>query len=91
MKRLSMLRPLAMAALALGVPGQPMHPKCVAALERVSAAVKAAGKTWGVLPFNLEHAQTCRSLGCRLFSLVTDVELVRFGLQVTKENFADFY
>ena len=44
----------------LGVPGQAMHPKCIAALERVSAAAKSAGKSWGVLTRSPEHGVKCR-------------------------------
>ena len=74
-------------SVTLGVPGQPMHPKCIAALERVSAAVKAAGKSWGVLPFSREHAAKCRELGCQLFSIGSDMELIRRGLQATETMF----
>ena len=34
-------------SVALGVPGQFLHPKCVAALERVSAACKRGGQALG--------------------------------------------
>ena len=78
-------------AAALGVPGQAMHPRCIEALERVSAAVKKAGKSWGVLPANVEHAERCRDLGCQLFSLTTDVESFRRGLEVMKQTYRGFF
>ena len=76
---------------ALGVPGQAMHPKCIAAMERVAAAVKKAGKTWGVLSRSPEHGAKCRELGCQLFSLAGDVDLIHRGLQSTKALYADFF
>ena len=74
-------------AITLGVPGEPMHPKCIAALERVSAAAKAAGKSWGVLPASPEHAAKCKELGCQLYVIGTDVELIRNGLQVMHDRY----
>ena len=76
---------------ALGVPGQAMHPKCIAALERVASAVKKAGKTWGVLSRSPEHGAKCLELGCQLFSLAGDVDLIHRGLQSTKALYADFF
>jgi len=76
-------------ALTLGVPGEPLHPKCVAALERVSAAVKKAGKSWGTLCPTPEHAHKCRELGCQLFSIYGDIECVREGLFATKAKFPE--
>jgi 4-hydroxy-2-oxoheptanedioate aldolase len=54
-------------SVALGVPGEYMHAKCVDAIRRVADAVGAAGKSWGILVRSAEHAECCRSLGCRLF------------------------
>lgn len=78
-------------ACTLGVPGQPMHAKCIAALEKLSKAVKAAGKVWGVLPASVEHATLCRQLGCKLFSFSSDADLLRRGLGSVHEEFADFF
>ena len=36
-------------SVSLGVPGEYMNPKCIAALKRVAAASKQAGKSWGTL------------------------------------------
>ena len=36
-------------SVTLGVPGDFLHPKCIDALKRVDAAVKKAGKSWGIL------------------------------------------
>ncbi len=78
-------------ACTLGVPGQVMHAKCIAAMERVSAACKAAGKPWGTLARNAEHGAKCRELGCRLISLASDVDLIHRGFQATKKMYADFF
>jgi 4-hydroxy-2-oxoheptanedioate aldolase len=76
-------------SVALGVPGQFMHPKCVAALEHVSAACKKAGKQWGVLSKDAEHVRKCRELGCQLFSIFGDMDCFRAGLKALEERFAD--
>ncbi len=36
-------------SVTLGVPGDFMHPKCIAALKKVAAGAKKAGKPWGIL------------------------------------------
>jgi len=76
-------------SVTLGVPGQYLHPKCVAALERVSAACQQAGKPWGVLSRDAEHARVCRELGCQLFSIFGDIDCFRAGLTALEERFAD--
>jgi 4-hydroxy-2-oxoheptanedioate aldolase len=75
----------------LGVPGQPLHPKSLAATARVAAACKAAGKPWGTLARSPEHAAKCRELGCQFFSLVGDMDLVHRGFLATKQMYAEFY
>jgi 2-dehydro-3-deoxyglucarate aldolase/4-hydroxy-2-oxoheptanedioate aldolase len=76
-------------SVALGVPGEFMHPKCMAALERIAAATKKAGKSWGILSKEAEHARKCLELGCQLFSIFGDVECFRAGLKALEERFAD--
>lgn len=76
-------------SVTLGVPGEFLHPKCVAALKRVDAAVKNAGKAWGTLSRDSEHANRCRELGCQLFSIFGDFECLRAGLAALEERFAD--
>ena len=78
-------------ACTLGVPGQVLHPKCIAALQRVAAACKAAAKPWGTLCRSAEHAVKCRELGCQLFSLAGDMDLLHRGFQATKKLFAEFF
>ncbi len=77
-------------SVTLGVPGEFLHPKCIDALKRVSAAAKKAGKSWGTLCRDPEHARICRELGCQLFSIFGDIDFIRVGLETLEERFADF-
>jgi 2-dehydro-3-deoxyglucarate aldolase/4-hydroxy-2-oxoheptanedioate aldolase len=76
-------------SVTLGVPGEYMHPKCIAALERISAASKKHGKSWGILSKDPEHVRKCRAMGCLLFSIFGDIECFREGLKALEERFAD--
>lgn len=77
-------------SVALGVPGEYMHPKCIAALERVAAATKTASKTWGILVRGNEHAALCRKLGCLLFAFGSDLSVLQLGFRQTKALYPDF-
>jgi 4-hydroxy-2-oxoheptanedioate aldolase len=76
---------------AVGVPGQPLHPKTLAATERVAAACKAANKPWGTLARSPEHAAKCRELGCQFFSLAGDMDLIHRGMAATKKMYPEFF
>ena len=76
-------------SVSLGVPGEFMHPKCIAALKRVAAASKNAGKSWGTLPRDVEYARVCRELGCQLFSIFGDLDCFRAGLNSLEQQFKD--
>ena len=76
-------------SVTLGVPGEFMHPKCIAALERLARASKKAGKSWGILSKEAAHVNKCRELGCQLFSIFGDLECFRVGLKALEERFAD--
>ena len=76
-------------SVALGVPGEFLHPKCIEALKRVAAAAKRAGKSWGILSRDAEHARRCRELGCQLFSIFGDIDFMRVGLQTLEQRFAE--
>jgi len=75
----------------LGVPGEPMHPKCTDAQQRVAEASRKAGKSWGVLPMSSEHADFCREHGCQMFSLTSDAQSLIAGLATVKEQFATYF
>jgi 4-hydroxy-2-oxoheptanedioate aldolase len=73
----------------LGVPGEFLHAKCVAALERVSSAAKKSRKSWGILSQDPEHVRVCRELGCQLFSIFGDISCFRAGLKALEDKFKD--
>ena len=75
----------------LGVPGQFFHEKCLAAMDKVSAACAKAGKPWGVVPVNQEYADLCYSKGCRMFSASNDVRLLNLGLQGVRQSFPGLF
>jgi 2-keto-3-deoxy-L-rhamnonate aldolase RhmA len=75
-------------SVTLGVPGEFMHPQCIEALQRVAAATKRAGKAWGILSRDAEHAYKCRELGCQLFSIFGDIDCLRAGLKTLEQRFA---
>jgi 4-hydroxy-2-oxoheptanedioate aldolase len=72
------------------VPGDFLHPKCVEALKRVGEATKNAGKAWGTLSRDVEHARRCRELGCQFFSIYGDIDFLRIGLREIEEKFKEF-
>lgn len=78
-------------SVALGVPGEFLHEKCIAALARVGKAVKAAGKSWGILARGAEHAAKCRELGCQLFAFGTDLGVAHQGFKAFREMYGEFF
>lgn len=76
-------------SVTLGVPGEFLHPKCIDALKVVAAAAKKAGKAWGILSRDPEHARVCRELGCQFFSVFGDVDCLKVGLDTLEQRFAD--
>lgn len=78
-------------SVALGVPGDFMHPKCRDALTRVSQATLSQGKSWGILVRSSEHASFCRSLGCRFYAYANDLAAVLAGLRSIRTNYQDFF
>lgn len=78
-------------SVALGVPGDFMHPLCLAALERISRAVRSVGKSWGILARGHEHAVQCRKLGCQLFAYGNDLSIAMQGFKAVRETYAPFF
>lgn len=78
-------------SVALGVPGQYLHPDCIAALKRVSHACKRVGKSWGILVRGPEHAALCREMGCQLFAFVNDLGVVVQGFQAVRSTYSMFF
>ena len=75
----------------LGVAGDFFHPKCLAAMDQISAACARAGKTWGVVTVNQQYAQLCRDKGCRMFSPANDVKLINAGINAIKQGYPDLF
>ena len=71
-------------SLALGVPGDMLHRKCVDALQRVSAAAKKSGKSWGIVASSPEHLAKCKELGCQLLSVYSDMGVVHAGMRAIR-------
>ncbi len=78
-------------SVALGVPGQYMHPDCLAALKRVSNAVQQAGKSWGILVRGAEHGRACRDLGCKLFAFANDLSVALQGFRAVRTTYSEFF
>lgn len=75
----------------LGVIGDFMNPKCLAAMDRISAACKAAGKPWGVVPVNPDYATMCVEKGCRMLSAASDVRMINAGIESIKKSYGKFF
>ena len=75
----------------LGVLGDFMNPKCLAAIDRVSAACKKANKPWGVVPINPDYAAMCIEKGCRMISVAHDVKVINLGIETAKQAYAKYF
>jgi 2-dehydro-3-deoxyglucarate aldolase/4-hydroxy-2-oxoheptanedioate aldolase len=78
-------------SVALGVPGEFLHAKCLAALERVSKAVQSVGKSWGILARGAEHARECQRLGCQFFAFASDLSVLQLGFRATHAMYQEFF
>lgn len=76
---------------SLGVTGEFMHPKCIEALDRVSAACRNHGKTWGAVTPTPAHAEMLVEKGCTLLSPVNDVRLAQAGLKALQVEFSGMF
>lgn len=75
----------------LGVIGDFMNPKCLAAIDRISAACKKHNKPWGVVPVNPDYATMCVEKGCRMISCAADVRIINAGIETLKKAYAKFF
>lgn len=76
---------------SLGVTGQFFDEKCLAAIDRVAAACRNAGKSWAAVAFNPQHAEMLFSKGCRMISPVNDTKLIVSGVNAIKKDFSSFF
>jgi 2-dehydro-3-deoxyglucarate aldolase/4-hydroxy-2-oxoheptanedioate aldolase len=75
----------------LGVIGDFMNPKCLEAIDKISAACAKHKKPWGVVPVNPEYAEMCISKGCRMLSIAADVRIINAGIDSIKKAYGKFY
>ena len=75
-------------AASLGLPGQIAHPRVHAAMERVNAAVRAAGKWWGTVAVGAENFAKARALGALLVCPGGDLKVMHLGLAELAKTFA---
>lgn len=76
---------------ALGVTGDIMHPKCIAAVDAVADACRTHGKQWAAVTPTPEYATLLMEKGCTVISPSNDVKLIAAGLAATKERFSDLW
>jgi 4-hydroxy-2-oxoheptanedioate aldolase len=75
----------------LGVIGDFMNPKCLAAMDKIAAACAAHKKPWGVVPVNPEYAAMCVDKGCRMLSVAADVRIINEGIVSIKKAYGKFF
>lgn len=76
---------------SLGVTGDFFNPKCLEAIDRISAACKKHGKPWGVVPVNPDYAAMCVEKGCRMISVAADFRIINAGLETIKTAYKRFF
>ncbi len=75
----------------LGVTGQFLDERCLAALDRVAEACRRHGKHWGAVCVSPEHAELLVEKGCRLISPAADVKIVNSGIEAIKQEYAGLF
>jgi 4-hydroxy-2-oxoheptanedioate aldolase len=70
-----------------GVPGQWDHPLLADAMKRIAAAVKKAGKHWGMPVFNPTFAQKVLDLGGRFMANGSDLTNVKASFEELRSKF----
>lgn len=75
----------------LGCPGNFLHERSLAALDKVSAACRNHGKHWGAVCATPEHARVMVEKGVKLLSPATDVKLINAGLNAVQKDYAQLF
>ncbi len=75
----------------LGVLGDFMNPKCLAAVDRIAAACAKQKKPWGVVPVNPDYATMCVEKGCLMLSVAADVRIINLGIESVKQLYGRFF
>jgi len=76
---------------SLGVTGDFMNPKCLAAIDKISEGCRKAGKPWGVVPVNPEYAAMCVDKGCKMISVAADFRIINTGIDAIKKAYGKFF
>ncbi|WP_166830341.1 HpcH/HpaI aldolase family protein [Thalassoroseus pseudoceratinae] len=76
---------------ALGVTGQFFHEKCLEAIDRVAAACRNHGKSWGAVCVSPEHGEMLVDKGCRLLSPTNELKMFSAGIASTKNVYSKFF
>ncbi len=76
---------------ALGVTGDFFNPKCLEAIDRVSAACRKHGKTWGAVCVSPAHAEMLTEKGCLLLSPTSDTKIINAGIQSIKQSYSKYF
>lgn len=71
-----------------GIPGQMDHPKILDAIKRTAKAAEGAGKFWGTPAMSLDHARQLIDMGAKFICYMSDIVLVKQGLERIQEQFA---
>ncbi len=74
-------------SLVLGCVGEFHHPKLWEAIEKISKACAAQGKTWGCVAPDAKFAQRAEELGCRMLTMGNDTLMMRRGVDALKAAF----
>ena len=78
-------------SLALGVPGQFHSAKVWEAIDKVAAACRNHGKTWGAVTPDPEFADRAVANGCRMPTLGNDVHIMRRGIEAFQTSFGGLF
>ena len=71
-----------------GQPGNAENPQAEAAIDRIAQAAADAGKWWGTVTFNPEHAQRLLDKGAMLLAHGADLLFVQSGFKQLQSSFA---
>lgn len=76
---------------SLGVIGEFLHPKCLAAIDSVADACQKHGKHWGAVTVGPEHADMLAERGCKMLSPANDLRAFNAGLEAVKQRFQRYF
>jgi len=71
-----------------GIPGQLGDPSILAAIKKVAAGARNAGKHWAATCGSMEQAKQLIEMGCRLLFYGADIVMVKNGLESIRSDVA---